>query len=92
MNPSAATTAEVQFLQAISIQYGFTGDTCAVFLSRFHPDNQSKANNVLSRSIQWNRDPANKEQTFGDNLKKIYNCLETDGCPLNNRVSPAINS
>ncbi|MBK1989935.1 HEAT repeat domain-containing protein [Sphaerospermopsis aphanizomenoides BCCUSP55] len=85
MNYSAATTPEQQFLRWIGIQYGFTGDTYAVFLSRFNPENYSKANNVLAKSIQWNRDPADEKQTFGDNLKKIYNSLETDGCSLGDR-------
>ncbi|MGM3307266.1 NACHT domain-containing protein [Anabaena sp. WFMT] len=88
MNPSAATTPEDQFLKAISTQYSFTGDTYAVFLSRFHPDNQGKANNVLSRSIQWNRDPANKEVTFSNNLEKINACLKTEGCLLADNIEP----
>jgi len=87
MNPSVATTPEKDyFLQAMATKYDFMGDTCAVFLSRFHPYNQSKANNVLSNTIQWNRDPANKEVTFADNLKKINACLKTEGCLLADNI------
>ncbi|MBD2693299.1 HEAT repeat domain-containing protein [Anabaena catenula] len=79
MNPSAATTPEDQFLKAMATQYGFTGDTYAVFLSRFHSDNYSKTNQILISDIPWNKDPVNKTQKIQDELETICEVLKQDG-------------
>ncbi|MBD2627563.1 HEAT repeat domain-containing protein [Trichormus variabilis] len=81
MNPSAATTPEDQFLKAMATQYGFTGDTRAVFLSRFNPDNQSKTNQILISDIDWNKELVNKTQKIQDELNNICEVFKQDDCP-----------
>jgi HEAT repeat protein/energy-coupling factor transporter ATP-binding protein EcfA2 len=82
---STANPSQRQFLEEIATQYGFTGDTRTVFLSRFDEVNAGKSNEVLARYIEWNKDHTNKKQALQDNLNKIYDVLEQDGCVLGQR-------
>ncbi|MDP8964714.1 MAG: hypothetical protein M3O33_12160, partial [Cyanobacteriota bacterium] len=81
---SSANLAEQQrqFLEAMATQYGFTGDTRTVFLSRFDEVNANKENSVLARFITWSRQAEDGTQKLQDELKKICQVLEKDDCPI----------
>ncbi len=81
---SSANLAEQQrqFLEEMATQYGFTGDTRTVFLSRFDEGNAKKENSVLVGFIAWSRQPEDKPQKLQDELKKICQVLEKDECPI----------
>ena len=71
-----------QFLEAMATQYSFTGDTRTVFLARFNQVDLSKDNTVLAGFITWSRKPEDGAQKVQDELKKICDVLEQDGCPI----------
>jgi HEAT repeat protein len=81
---SSANLAEQQrqFLEAMATQYGFTGDTRTVFLSRFDEVNANKENSVLARFITWSRQAEDGTQKLQDELKKICKVLQKDNCPI----------
>jgi HEAT repeat protein/phage terminase Nu1 subunit (DNA packaging protein) len=81
---SSANLAEQQrqFLEAMATQYGFTGDSRTVFLSRFDEVNANKENSVLARFITWSRQAEDGTQKLQDELKKICQVLEKDDCPI----------
>lgn len=73
----------LQFLETIAAQYGFVGDTHKVFLHRFNQTQVGKRNDVLAAKIDWN-DPSlsAKPQKLQDELAKICQVLEQQGCPI----------
>jgi len=81
---SSANLAEQQrqFLETMATQYGFTGDSRTVFLSRFDEVNANKENSVLARFITWSRQAEDGTQKLQDELKKICQVLEKDDCPI----------
>jgi phage terminase Nu1 subunit (DNA packaging protein) len=81
---SSANLAEQQrqFLEAMATHYSFTGDTRTVFLRRFDEVNANQENSVLARFITWSRQAEDGAQKLQDELKKICQVLEKDGCPI----------
>lgn len=79
---SQITTEEKQFLEAIALRLTLTGDTLAVFLARFSRENATRENSNLVSLIAWNNSPADPNQKIQDELKKICDILEKDGCPI----------
>ncbi|MFN7414367.1 MAG: tetratricopeptide repeat protein [Dolichospermum sp.] len=74
---------ERQFLEAMARQFNFGGDTLTVFLYRFDPTNRYKDNSSLVKEISWwNRDIDNKAQKLQDELTKICQILENNGCQI----------
>ncbi|HEY9728739.1 MAG TPA: hypothetical protein V6D50_20000, partial [Chroococcales cyanobacterium] len=82
ISPANLAEQQCQFLEAMATQYGFTGDTRTVFLSRFDEVNANKENSVLARFITWSRQPEDGTQKLQDELKKICLVLEKDNCPI----------
>ena len=83
---STVNPSQRQFLEEIATQYGFTGDTRTVFLSRFDEVNAGKINKVLAGYIEWNTDCEDKAQKLQDELDTICQVLEQKGCTIK-RVS-----
>jgi HEAT repeat protein/phage terminase Nu1 subunit (DNA packaging protein) len=81
-SPANLAEQQRQFLEAMATQYGFTGDTRTVFLSRFDEANSNKENSVLVGFIAWSRQPEDRTQKLQDELKKICQVLEKDNCPI----------
>jgi len=81
-SPANLAEQQRQFLEAMATQYGFTGDTRTVFLSRFDEVNANKENSVLARFITWSRQAEDGTQKLQDELKKICQVLERDNCPI----------
>ena len=71
-----------QFLDAMAIQLNFVSDTWTVFLFRFNNTNRHLDNSSLAITIPWNREPEDKAQKLQDELTKICQVLENNGCPL----------
>jgi predicted NACHT family NTPase len=73
---------EKLFLEAIALRLTLTGDTQAAFLKRFSRENATQENSTLVHSIAWNNPPVDPNQKIQDELKKICDILEKDGCRI----------
>jgi predicted NACHT family NTPase len=71
-----------QFLDAMATQFHFGSDTLTVFLNRFDKANRNQDNSSLAIKVVWNRNPEDKTQKFQDELTKICQVLEENGCPI----------
>ena len=81
-SPTNLAAQQRQFLEETARGYGFTGDTETTFRGRFDPDNTKKINKVLAGYLAWNKDPLDKAQKLQDELDKICEVLEQDGCVI----------
>ncbi len=68
-----------RFLEDIAIQYKFYGDTHTAFLGRFIPENVDKQN--IQLRLTWTK-ADNKEQKIQEELQKICNVLQENGCDI----------
>ncbi len=83
MNYSAnLSEQQSQFLDAMATQFNFGSDTLTVFLNRFDKANRNQDNSSLAIKVVWNRNPEDKTQKFQDELTKICQVLEENGCPI----------
>lgn len=83
---SATTEQQRHFLEEMADSYSFIGDMRIAFLCRFDPIKKDKINHTLAGDItNWNKTPENENQKLLDELKKIYDVLEKDGCNLGDR-------
>jgi hypothetical protein len=80
--PANLLEQQRQFLEEVARGYGFTGDTETAFRGRFDPDNTKKINKVLAGYLAWNKEPVDKAQKLQDELDKICEVLEHDGCVI----------
>ena len=81
-SPAKLAEQQHQFLEETARGYGFTGDTETAFRGRFDPDNTKKINKVLAGYLAWNKEPVDKAQKLQDELDKICEVLEQDGCVI----------
>lgn len=73
---------EAQFLDVIAREFDFVGDTFTVLKYRFAPANRHQNNSLLAEKIVWSKEPVNKTQKLQDELAKICQALEENGCPI----------
>ncbi|MHC5931935.1 ATP-binding protein, partial [Nostoc sp.] len=71
-----------QFLDAMAMQLNFGSDTLTVFKSRLAQANRNQDNSLLAEKIEWNRSPVDKAQKLQDELTKICQVLEDNGCQI----------
>jgi HEAT repeat protein len=69
-----------QFLEDLTTQYKFYGDTRTAFLGRFAHEKADILNNQLR--LDWAKDHVDKGQKLQDELKKIYPALRGNGCEI----------
>lgn len=77
-----------QFLDAMATQFNFGSNTLTVFLARFDKAKRNQDNFSLAITISWNRELEDKRQKFQDELRKICQVLEDNGCPIEKPKKP----
>lgn len=82
MDSPVKPSPQLRFLEEMANHYVFTGDTRTIFLNRFDERNANKENSVLVNFIDWSRKPEDGQQKLQDELKKICQVLEKEGCSI----------
>ncbi|WP_392476292.1 NACHT domain-containing protein [Nostoc sp. C110] len=83
MNYSAnLSEQQSQFLDAMAMKFNFGSDRLTVFKSRFAQANRNQDNSLLAEKIEWSRNPEDKAQKIQDELTKICQVLEDNGCQI----------
>ncbi|WP_392534168.1 AAA-like domain-containing protein [Nostoc sp. C117] len=71
-----------EFLRDIAAKYRFEDIRRDVFVTRFHPQNKRRRNQVLAEEVYRNGEVVDRGQSFQYQLSEICRTLQDNGCPI----------